>query len=61
MHNCKWPEAQISRNECCCNELVKIRKELSYRRIEINLEQYRCCSHYYSNLGALTENFAQDT
>ena len=34
MHNYRWPEAQISRKEYCCNRLAKMRKKLGYRRIE---------------------------
>ena len=48
VHNCKWLEAQISKNEYCCNRLAKDIKEFGYRRIETNLEQYSCCSGCYS-------------
>ena len=54
MHNGRWLEAQVSRKECCCNKLAKIRKELGDREIETNMEQCSCCS----NPGALTEKIS---
>ena len=34
MHNCRWPEAQISKKECYCNRLAKDEKNLAIEELK---------------------------